>query len=1576
MTVPTNPFLTELSDMMESSQKKETKIREEVNPEGLSLLRKAYGNSSLGILLGQGLSLEEAQQEAWQSPGFLKTALEGFVSMGFDFPVMVAGGAAGAATGTAVGGPTGGVLGAGAGSFALPTAIKSSYQNYLERQAEGQRPMSFKDWVSIGGDVAIDSSLGATLGWLGAPIKAGSKFSRLDHMMRNPAFKKIASTPIRREAAKVALEAGVMEVGGTLPRGEMPSFEGFMLQLAPLGAWKLSGKLVSKMFTEHVKTGKPPEEIVREFSEKDPKIADELSKGKDEIVRKEPIRTTEESRVEPRIEKGQEVTRESERRDVLDVKKKVEPPAQETKKTTQEERPQAKKVPEETEFVKRAATPQKPLEKTKRRRSAKPVPKQKTEPDKIPSGLANIEPTAMNAEGKQVPIKFASNLDKGLWAVRNKDLPADHPTFKFVQQKLKDAGLPHTASDVRANAEFANENIVIPLMNTSKGKPVQIGNTLQGQNASTISQNIGKPKNLSHRSPPVLNDQPVGKRNVANLVSHIFTIPIKEGEVKGKGVQGFYDAAQKVIRVKDRGELNVIMHELGHNLDLLFFAKDPRFAIGSYDELKPFSSELLSIATKSLVGQDALSEGFAEGVRMWMRDPKEANLKMPGFVDYFETKMAKEAPEAFERLKIIQEVWKQQREQDPRLAVAAMIDPINEQPNILVQKIKSVKEWWNDLKDSFNEYFFDASSRIMEYSSEAYTAKRLTAGLQGIIERYIHEGQFRFTDPERKPIGKSIKAIVDMVSDSTQLRDAASRVLVSRTIIERSENKIKRKGFDAFEKRIGESKGKKKANLIRQRDKQIAENLKKFRDTEDYKLHKANIDLTLKDHQKIKPFLVEWDKATKNLLIFAHDAGLITDDDFRRMNASDMYAPLTRILERDDRSKGGGYTGKGQLSQFKNSRNPLSTNKIVDPMESFITNSQLLMKRAYENRVKQILFKDIAKQPWWGYKAERLTDRNSSGMTAKELNEHIKALKVENQHMDVNDTFFSSMLDRPFDAPKDKMVWQERGHWHEAEVDAGLKRAVEGMDSKDLPMFMRAMVKIGQTLRTGATITPAFAIKSLIRDIPHALITSQYGITPVDLLNAALSVYKGDKWVKDFRGAGGAYGSRVNLSRMDVQAHFRDLSRAYKSGKIKNFESQNKSGWRALKEFALNFNEKFEEIPRVAEFRKAIESGASIDVAALAARDITLDFAVKGTQVKIWNDLVPFSNAMIQGNKQFYKLMYEPIKRLKSGQDVSHAIMPWVKAFGIIGGTSAILSAMNQGQQWYEDLPDWEKFNYWHMKFGKHIIRIPKPQEFGMWIGGGVEAAAGFIHDKDPKHLQKWLLENVTQNFEARLIAPPAVQPLLENWSNKSLFTGSPIVPRAKIDLLPNYQSNSKTTELFNALAGKVANIFGPQSPVAFSPAKIENYIDKWTGSAGRDLLSLVDFTFKKTGLLEDPPKPGKGVNDYYIVSNFLSRYPSTNAQPIRDFFDFYKDADQIKRSVKYLVKQGRFEEANKLKKLYGSVKQQKSYKAMVNSMAFIRKVANSKDLEPVRKQEIIDRVTLQMIDMARAANQRIKKTK
>jgi len=105
---------------------------------------------------------------------------------------------------------------------------------------------------------------------------------------------------------------------------------------------------------------------------------------------------------------------------------------------------------------------------------------------------------------------------------------------------------------------------------------------------------------------------------------------------------------------------------------------------------------------------------------------------------------------------------------------------------------------------------------------------------------------------------------------------------------------------------------------------------------------------------------------------------------------------------------------------------------------------------------------------------------------------------------------------------------------------------------------------------------------------------------------------------------------------------------------------------------------------------------------------------------------------------------------------------------------------------------------------------------------------------------------------------PDIGKPIFESWSNKSLFTGQPIIPNSIKNLPPEYQVTNYTSETSKKIGTLIRKINGDDFSTMSSPVQIDNAIRSWTGPVGRALTQAVDKILLEFGMIEDPLLPEK----------------------------------------------------------------------------------------------------------------------
>nr|WP_293849203.1 LPD38 domain-containing protein [uncultured Phascolarctobacterium sp.] len=458
-------------------------------------------------------------------------------------------------------------------------------------------------------------------------------------------------------------------------------------------------------------------------------------------------------------------------------------------------------------------------------------------------------------------------------------------------------------------------------------------------------------------------------------------------------------------------------------------------------------------------------------------------------------------------------------------------------------------------------------------------------------------------------------------------------------------------------------------------------------------------------------------------------------------------------------------------------------------------------------------------------------------------------------------------------------------------------------------------------LRTGATMSPSFILRNVLRDTVFAGVSSKNGFIPiVDTIRGAIALAKDPAMRAEFEAAGvteyNFYSSqKARIKSLDAMAGETPAS-----------------AWEIMKAVFSRLeatSDFFESSTRMGEYMKARQKGLSMEEAARAAREVTLDFSRSGRIGEQVNQVVPFFNACLQGGDKMVRLFRET---------------PWgtaMKVTAYIILPSLFLLAMNWNEDWYKDLDPDIKNNYWCV--GRNI-RIPKPQEAGVLFGSGIEALFQQAAGKDKDAVSNFL-EAFCSNMIPSVL-PTLILPLIEWSANYSFYKGRPLVSNKYSRLPDELQYNDYTSELSKGIG----------SAFKVSPMKFDNLVRGYTGTMGALLWSMAGEPFAKANNL-----PAKHFSELPFVRDFNV----TDANLSRPMNEFYGILDKANRQHAGYGVKGKPEAA---------VKGIRSAGSMISKIRKdIDKITHS-NLTPERKRELIDKRKEKMNQIAKQANARYGK--
>lgn len=506
--------------------------------------------------------------------------------------------------------------------------------------------------------------------------------------------------------------------------------------------------------------------------------------------------------------------------------------------------------------------------------------------------------------------------------------------------------------------------------------------------------------------------------------------------------------------------------------------------------------------------------------------------------------------------------------------------------------------------------------------------------------------------------------------------------------------------------------------------------------------------------------------------------------------------------------------------------------------------------------------------------------------------------------------------------------------------------ALTNNDAQTNRFTIKMASSIAQTLRTGATISPSFIVRNLLRDTMSATVNSKTGfyLPFVDNVRGAWKLHFDKEFSAEYHASGA---SMSTYMRADADSS-RDLTKELLGHKYDSYPVVVKQV-RQLISYAWHKYEKFgnliEDSTRAGEFRRARNQGLSIDQAGQLAREITLDFSRHGKKGQMINKYVPFFNATIQGTDKFIRTFKDnPMRAILN--TVIWIILP-----------SLGLWAINHDDDWYKELDENTKYTNWAIPLpgGTHLL-IPKPQEVGILFGSGIEAVLNQMTGTDPHGMKEW----ARQYAEAMTpsLYPAVVRPLIEWMTNYSFWTGRNLVPASLQKAPSEMQFTSYTSELAKSLGDTWL-----AKSIKLSPIAIDNWISGWFGSAGRFIANMLNGPISYVRGNSRPPEPAKYWYEMPVIGSFI-RQNGQNIEYVNRMYEIQKDMnDDYERSDAGKQRKGKKSSSNKPKEL-------KQVDTAVSSVSKLNKeikaIRNDPKKDPDRKRQEIDQRRTKINDLAK----------
>lgn len=632
-----------------------------------------------------------------------------------------------------------------------------------------------------------------------------------------------------------------------------------------------------------------------------------------------------------------------------------------------------------------------------------------------------------------------------------------------------------------------------------------------------------------------------------------------------------------------------------------------------------------------------------------------------------------------------------------------------------------------------------------------------------------------------------------------------------------------------------------------------------------------------------------------NVLSVMEDAGLISGETHKLLNTKyKYYCPLMRDFSdtaaADNFINGLSNGGRGignVSSMLRRISIEGSERNVINPLESTVKAVAVMCNRAERNKVGQM--------------AVELAQKGGLDAVIQE---------AEGTVADPKNCIFTVMFDGKKQAYK---TTQE------------LYGPIVGYNLPAAGFVLGVARNAARLLRAGATTSPSFIIRNLIRDTVFAGVSSKNGFMPiVDTIRGAYALAHDPRLRAEFKVAGVTQFNFYSSSEQIVKS----LDEMAGGKAWKDYGAADI--WRALMKYPAFASEFIESSTRMGEFMKARKKGASLEEAAQAARELTLDFSRSGVQGEKVNQIVPFFNAVLQGGDKMVRLIkQDPVG---TGTKLAmYIVLP-----------SLALWALNHDEDWYKEIDPEVKATCWLLPGG---LRIPKPQEAGILFGSGIEAVLDQAFNKDPEAISNWA--KVFGGNMAPSIMPTIFLPLLEWQANYSFFRGQSITPQRLQNLPDELQYTPNTSALARTVGGVLK----------LSPVKIDNTIRGYTGTMGMTLVQQLDwFADEKQNM------PYKKVSEWPFLRDFTVNQNIQN----RSVDDFYKMLNKANEQHAGYGKKGKPTPAVQGVRKAGQL--------ISKAQKDIRELTVNPRLSPEAKRQRIDQRKAYIKNVAEKANMRFRR--
>lgn len=1048
------------------------------------------------------------------------------------------------------------------------------------------------------------------------------------------------------------------------------------------------------------------------------------------------------------------------------------------------------------------------------------------------------------------------------------------------REKLLNRARPISAEELRTEAAARGEE-------PETAGPDQMALFSPARQRSPLGERI---RRLTGRTTPAEVADAQALISISRKLAEAVGVPLRQGRVP-RTAEGVFKPFEEVTRSRRYDQLDTVAHEIGHYVSKKYL-RNPTMRSNKFRGAGRLPVTLPKEAMRELVrmGRDLYGsrkpaggygeEGIAEWASFYVTDPAGLAEKAPVFSKYMEGVLDQE-PALRSALDQAREDFSRYQASPSNARVAAMLS-VGERVRFKPTVRWLMKTWLDDV------YEFKAALRDLGVSrspsKDAGVLARLTRGNAGAAEEMLARGVVKY--------GTLDRAAPSVEHALTSIRP--ERLQAFREYL------AAHSALDRWQRGINPGISRADAETI------------------------AGSEANVMEFEKAAQAV--WDHY-RALIEYRRDAGLLTSAQAEQIiKANPHHVSFYRDFGAEEKPAfGGGGTGRGYARLSSGvKRQKGSARRILDPLESVFTDTYQTVAQVKKYEVARELVRAAQSTEGGGRLIERvpapvrrvsipvervrdqLADMGFAPPGGQSVEEWISQPEMQGLLTSFEDARVPGAAEM-----RDLVVpLIERGevNWY-AVKDRALFDAMQGLGTPEVSGFMRWLSVPVRTLRAGATLTLEFAFgRNPVRDAWTSAIYSKAPFRPPAWRPAEglFHMLKADDVYQAWRLEGGDNAAMLGVDRVKTQHNLARLMRTRTiGGKLFEIVRHPLDTLRlvsSLTENATRIGE-FAAVRRgeLARGAKPVEAGAT---AALAARDITVDFAQGGTAAKAMNMIVWTFNASLRGTAQL----------LREVRTRPATMLP--RAVGLITVPSIALYLSQKDDPEYQDTPAWLRNTSWiwiqrgddqgpgwdGFGTGKVVRRwvLPKPFELGVLFGTVPERITEWLDRRKPGSIRH-MTEAMEQAFVPPVV-PTAVAPLIENYANRSFFRDRPIVPRGREAFPPEEQTGAFTSE--------TAQLLG--DALGYSPAKIDNLVRGYAGGLGQYATGAVDAALRRA-MGEKPPVEGASEDPLAhvpLIRAFVRRAVATDAESIEEFYRAFNEAEGYRLAWRELLKRGQVDEA------------------------------------------------------------------